>query len=56
MGKKHQDGAKTSKNQDQPPGRRRGVETGNGRTASTGHGKPKGVVHKIVKAITKGKD
>lgn len=40
MGKKHQDGAKTSKHPDQTAGRHRGVETGNGWTASTGRGKP----------------
>jgi hypothetical protein len=34
MGKKHQDGAKTGK-KDQPPGRRRGPETGTGFTGGS---------------------
>lgn len=41
MSKRHADGERTSRNYDQPPGRRRGVETGNGHTASTGRGKPR---------------
>jgi hypothetical protein len=44
MVKKHQDGAKTGKQKE--PGRRRGVETGNGWTASTGRGKPNHVTSK----------
>lgn len=52
-GKKHGDGAKTGSKK-QPPGTHRGPETGNGYTASTGHGKPKGVVFKIVEAFKPG--
>lgn len=44
MGKQHGDGARASSNHAQSPGKHRGVETGNGYTASTGRGKPKGVV------------
>lgn len=45
MGKKHQDGTNAGR-QNQPPGRRRGPETGNGTTASTGHGRPNRVVNR----------
>jgi hypothetical protein len=44
MARGHRGGA-GSGNPDQGPGKRRGPETGNGYTASTGRGRPSGVVY-----------
>lgn len=50
---KHKDGANTAQ-QGGKAGKHRGIETGNGRTASTGRGVPKGVVFKTADGRTAG--